>query len=91
MISGKQRPSNSIVQHLEAEGVRAHPLAVSHAFHSPLMDPMLDAFEQVAREVAFAPLRIPLVCNLTGQLLGVGRDAGCTLLASPNTGSSSIC
>jgi acyl transferase domain-containing protein len=37
------------------------------------MDPMLDAFEQVAREVTFAPLRIPLVCNLTGQMLDAGE------------------
>jgi acyl transferase domain-containing protein len=48
-------------------------MAVSHAFHSPFMDPMLDAFEQIAHEVAFAPLRIPLVCNLTGQLLNTGE------------------
>jgi natural product biosynthesis luciferase-like monooxygenase protein/amino acid adenylation domain-containing protein len=72
VISGKEETVQLIVQHLQTEGVRAHPLSVSHAFHSPLMDPMLDAFEQVAREVAFAPLHIPLVCNLTGQLLPAG-------------------
>ncbi len=73
VISGKEETVQLIVQHLEGEGVWAHLLSVSHAFHSPLIDPMLDAFEQVARSVAFAPLRIPLVCNLTGQLLEAGE------------------
>jgi natural product biosynthesis luciferase-like monooxygenase protein/amino acid adenylation domain-containing protein len=74
VISGREETVQLIVQHLAAEGVRAHLLAVSHAFHSPLMDPMLDAFEQVAREVPFAPLRLPLVCNLTGQLVNAGES-----------------
>ncbi len=73
VIAGREEVIQLIVQHLEAEGMRTHLLSVSHAFHSPLMDPMLDAFEQVAREVAFAPLRMPLVCNLTGQLINAGE------------------
>jgi acyl transferase domain-containing protein/acyl-CoA synthetase (AMP-forming)/AMP-acid ligase II/acyl carrier protein len=73
VISGREEVVQLIAQRLEAERVTTHSMGVSHAFHSPLMDPMLDAFEQIAREVAFAPLRIPLVCNLTGQMLNVGE------------------
>jgi acyl transferase domain-containing protein len=43
-------------------------LSVSHAFHSPLMDGMLDEFLVVAKGMAFATPRIPIVSTLTGQL-----------------------
>nr|BBH90792.1 hypothetical protein KTC_55430 [Thermosporothrix sp. COM3] len=72
VISGASTEVQAVVKALEAEGITVHPLTVSHAFHSPLMEPMLDAFEQVAKGVHYAPARIPLVCNLTGQILPQG-------------------
>lgn len=74
VISGDREAIQTIVQRLQAEGVTTHPMTVSHAFHSPLMDPMLDAFEQVARQITFSPLRIPLVSNLTGKVLNTGES-----------------
>ena len=49
VISGEQSAVNAIAQQLAEQGRRVRPLAVSHAFHSPLMEPMLEEFERYRR------------------------------------------
>ena len=45
-------------------------LRVSNAFHSALMDPMLDEFRTLAKGVSFSEPKIPIVSNLTGSVAG---------------------
>ena len=54
---------------IAADGVKTHPLAVSHAFHSPLVEPILDAFEKEVASVAFAAPKMRIMSNLTGAPL----------------------
>ena len=70
VISGAQDAVIAIADRLRADGRRVHQLAVSHAFHSPLMDPMTDEFGTVAAGLGIGQPTIPIVSNVTGQLAG---------------------
>ncbi|MGR4849191.1 SDR family NAD(P)-dependent oxidoreductase [Streptomyces sp. LARHCF252] len=67
VISGARDAVLAIAAGFEARGRRAVRLRVSHAFHSPLVEPMLDEFLDVARQLTFRPPRIPIVSTVTGR------------------------
>ncbi|WP_179143974.1 type I polyketide synthase, partial [Mycobacterium avium] len=67
VISGDHDAAVAIAERLRAEGHRVHRLSVSHAFHSPLMEPMIDEFGTVAAGLAIDKPVIPIISNLTGQ------------------------
>ena len=69
VISGARDAIGAICQILDDREIKTKKLKVSHAFHSPLMQPMLAQFERVAREIRFSPPQIPLVSNVTGELI----------------------
>ena len=70
VISGRTTVVEALLQQFAAEGIDAQRLNVSHAFHSPLMDPILDRFEAVAASVTLSPPRIGVISNITGRLAG---------------------
>ncbi len=68
VISGDVQIVDRQVALWRERGRRATRLTVSHAFHSPHMDGILDAFQEIAATVTYHPPRIPLVSTLTGEL-----------------------
>ncbi|MEU4312765.1 SDR family NAD(P)-dependent oxidoreductase [Nocardia sp. NPDC024068] len=68
VLSGDAESIAAIERRLVAAGIKIDRLRVSHAFHSALMDPMLDAFHSVAQGLAYHEPMIPMVSNLTGDL-----------------------
>lgn len=70
VLSGEATAVQSVVNCLQDRGMRTQQLDVSHAFHSPLMEPMLAEFAKVARQISYAMPKIPVVSNVTGNLAG---------------------
>jgi acyl transferase domain-containing protein/acyl carrier protein len=70
VISGEADAIAQLATKFAAEGIATQPLAVSHAFHSPLMEPMLAEFAAVARSVTYHPPKLPLLANATGDKIG---------------------
>jgi len=68
VISGLDTAVAAVVEALASNRVRARRLGVSHACHSPLMEPMIDAFARVAASISYAPPRVPIISNVTGRL-----------------------
>ena len=77
VVSGETRLLDALLARLSAVGIQARHLAVSHAFHSPLMDPVLDEFTETVERVERLAPRIRLISNLTGHF-AAGQE-----LASP--------
>ncbi|MFI6982152.1 type I polyketide synthase [Embleya sp. NPDC050154] len=65
VVSGAEAVVSEVVAHFEGLGRRVRRLRVSHAFHSPLMDPMLDGFRDVVRELTFAEPQLAVVSTVS--------------------------
>nr|WP_241266183.1 type I polyketide synthase [Streptomyces boncukensis] len=72
VLSGALDVINSYAAECAARGWRVNVLTVSHAFHSALMEPVLDEFATVLAGLTFNPGRIPIVSNLTGAVAEPG-------------------
>lgn len=76
VVSGRRGAVEAVAAQLAGRGFRVKPLAVSHAFHSELMEPMLAEFGALADSVSASAPRVALVSNVTGQLAGPGYGSG---------------
>ena len=69
VLSGEREAIAQIEARFREQGKKTKRLAVSHAFHSPLMEPILEPFAEVAKSLEYAEPKIPIVSNLSGELL----------------------
>ncbi len=70
VLSGEAEALAQVLARLAAAGVGSKPLTVSHAFHSPLMQPILAEFEALAAGIALAAPRLALISNNSAQPAG---------------------
>ncbi|GAB3833002.1 hypothetical protein GCM10027610_026130 [Dactylosporangium cerinum] len=68
VVSGTAATVESVAAQIAALGRRTTKLQVSHAFHSPLMEPMLDSFREVVETLTLHRPRIPIVSTVLGRL-----------------------
>ena len=66
VISGEKIAVREVVSKLEVRGIKSKQLKVSHAFHSPLMNPMLEEFRAVAESVQYHTPQLKLISNVMG-------------------------
>ncbi|MFD4320236.1 type I polyketide synthase [Streptomyces sp. NPDC058548] len=69
VISGTEAEVLAVAAELAGRGHKTRRLQVSHAFHSALMEPMLDAFRTVCEGLDYRPAAVPMVSTLTGKAL----------------------
>jgi acyl transferase domain-containing protein len=67
VISGDEEPVRAAAARWAARGIRTRELAVSHAFHSPRIDPILEPFTAVAATLAYHHPTIPVISAVTGH------------------------
>ncbi|MCG3148784.1 MAG: D-alanine--poly(phosphoribitol) ligase subunit 1 [Verrucomicrobiae bacterium] len=67
VVSGPEADVAELEKRLEAQGTGARRLQTSHAFHSPMMEPVLAPFTERLRRVKFNAPQIPYVSNVTGN------------------------
>ncbi|HSK75750.1 MAG TPA: amino acid adenylation domain-containing protein [Thermoanaerobaculia bacterium] len=66
VVSGPEEAVEALRDLLAGRGLEGRRLPTSHAFHSSLMDPVLEPFAGEVRKIGLQPPRIPYISNVTG-------------------------
>ncbi len=69
VVSGSKTSLKQIQLQCDNLAIKTYPLTVSHAFHSPLMEPILEEFARVAEQMTYQQAKIPLISNMTGNVV----------------------
>ncbi len=67
VVSGPAEAVEAFRERLASEQIQCRPLHTSHAFHSSMMDPILEPFSAKVAEASPQPPALPLISNLTGD------------------------
>jgi acyl transferase domain-containing protein len=70
VLSGEHTAIEQLDHHWKQQGRKTTRLRVSHAFHSPLMDGMLEEFRSIAQTLHYHPPTLPIISTVTGRLAG---------------------
>lgn len=70
VISGRGEVVRELLDQFELAGVKSQALEVSHAMHSPLLEPILDDFQRFASEIQYQAPKIPLISSCDGRRIG---------------------
>lgn len=73
VVSGTMTAITRFEQYLQAEGVIARPLPTSHAFHSAMMEPILESFTTLLTQVTLRPPQIPYLSNVSGTWIAAAE------------------
>jgi myxalamid-type polyketide synthase MxaB len=76
VLSGKKEQIEFLAKEFRSRNIATQEVTVSHAFHSPLMEPVLEPFAAKARQIKFRVPKIPLISNLTGKFFAAGEVPG---------------
>ncbi|NYS19653.1 SDR family NAD(P)-dependent oxidoreductase [Streptomyces sp. SJ1-7] len=76
VVSGVEDAVVKVADAFTALGRKSSRLRVSHAFHSPLMEPMLAEFEKVVSGLSFSAPKVPLVSGVSGEVSSEVATAG---------------
>ncbi|WP_017614008.1 type I polyketide synthase [Nocardiopsis salina] len=68
VVTGPPEAIARFSRQVESEGVKVHALATRHAFHSRLLEPVVEDLAAAARPLRFSPPHVPVVSNVTGQV-----------------------
>ncbi|WP_313562824.1 type I polyketide synthase [Ruminiclostridium cellobioparum] len=69
VVSGYSHTLEEFAGLLQKNGIVCKKLKVSQAFHTPLMNPMLEIFEEALNKVEFCRPVIPIISNVTGDVM----------------------
>ena len=73
VISGREADVEPVWKRLEEDGVSCRRLPTSHAFHSAMMEPVLDRFSDLVARTPLHPPALPYLSNLTGRFITAGE------------------
>jgi acyl transferase domain-containing protein/acyl carrier protein len=75
VVSGPHHAIQTLENQLISKSIQCRRLHTSHAFHSPMMDPILKSFEQAVKKISLNKPRLPYISNVSGQWITV-EEAG---------------
>lgn len=73
VVSGTNEAIVACQLYCQEKNLRCKKIATSHAFHSPLIEPIADEFEKIANQINYKPAKIPIISNVTGKEIQEGQ------------------